>query len=52
MDVLGKRTSKMVAKSINCDVCKKNFKSKSHLDIHKKGVCSKKSFKPTHANSH
>ena len=36
MDNFCQLNSKIVAKSITCDVCKKIFKNKSHLDVHKR----------------
>ena len=36
MNDLGQSSSKIVAISVSCDVCKKNFKTKSYLKVHKR----------------
>ena len=36
MDDSGQNKSNMIVKSVSCDVCKKSFKSKSYLKIHKR----------------
>ena len=36
MDSFGRNNDIMVAKSIVCDVCKKVFKSKSYLNVHRR----------------
>ena len=45
MDDSGKLTRKMVDKNISCDICKKNFKIKSYLDVHERIRTGEKSFK-------
>ena len=45
MDDFGKVTSKMLSKSYICDICKKNFISKSYLSVPKKVHSKDKPYK-------